>query len=121
MNISRRINELPELSQCPPAPKERSNHLVKYTPVPTHPENPNFGCREVRATERPVGLGKQPRWGLGKAFGPPTGYEGILTPYTPLGRTGVAACSDWCVAAGGLGGMPYLYLAIRRKRNIVRR
>ena len=29
----------------------------------------------------------------------------ILTSYTPLGRRGVAARSDWCLAAGGPGGM----------------
>ena len=80
-----------------------------------------LGCRGVRLTECRLDSGKWPRWGLGKTSGLRTACGAILTPYTPLGRTGVVVRVDCCVAAAGLGGMPYLYQAIRRKRNIVRR
>ena len=87
----------------------------------TPPEKTGFGLGELGRSNAWGGFGKMAEMGFGEACGRRTTYGAILTSYTPLGRTGVAVHVDWCVAAGGLGGMPYLYLAIRRKTNIVRR
>ena len=57
----------------------------------TLPEKYNILDVGVRATESLTGLGKNVDWGLGGGGFGIMGTNGILTSYTPLGRTGVAA------------------------------
>src|SRR3989344_4712949 len=80
-----------------------------------------LATRGVWLTGRLVGFGKTAEMGFGEGLRPADGPETVLTSYTPLGRTGVGDRVDCCVSKDGPCSVPYLYLSIRRKTNIVRR